>query len=112
MRALFLAAVLGIASLGLIAVAPQKAEAARHWRGGWYGGYPAYGAYYWRGGSHWRGASHYWYPGWGAYYYPSYYSYGYYGAMPYYYPSYTYGYYGYWPYSTYYYSPAYYGLWP
>jgi len=89
MRALFLTIVLGIASLGWIALTPSHAE-ARYGRGGWYRGYPAYYGG-WRGGSHWR---------------------GWYGGSPYYYPAYRYRwyprYYGYsYPlYGSYYYSPG------
>src|SRR5438105_7635300 len=92
MRALFLSLVLGIASLGWIAVTPTQAE-ARHWRG-YYGGYPAY--YGWRGGYRgWYGGSHYRYWRGGSYYYPAYrYSW---------YPRYYYGS-SYPAYSTYYFS--------
>ena len=90
MRALFLAVVLGIATLGVMAVNPSRAQA----QGG--PGYYSntYPVRYWRGGSRWRGGSHYYYPRYYGGYYRGYYP-GYYGGYypgyyrPYYYPGYS-----------------------
>ncbi len=96
MRCLILSLVLGVASLGLLAVSSSQAEAqfARRWR-------PAYNSYYYPGYTY---SSPYGYPSsyyWGPTYSPGYYSYYSPG-----YATYSYG----WPgYRSYYYSPGYYG---
>jgi hypothetical protein len=98
MRSLILTAVLAAASLGVVAVTPDKADARPPWRAGWYGSYYN-GPYYNWGGGYWNGATYYdgtsaWHP-------------RYYGAPatyePYYYGSYYYA-----PPSNYYYG-SYYG---
>jgi hypothetical protein len=91
MRSLILSLVLGIGSVGVLALVPSQAE-ARSWRGGYYY-YPGYASYSPR-------ASYYYSGPWG---YPAY-SYGRYaGYRPPFYNSYYH-----WGYPTYYYSrPAY-----
>jgi hypothetical protein len=97
MRSLFLTIALMVASLGAVAVTPDKAEARppRYWSGYYNGPYYSspgywYGGTYWRGGTVWR---------------PRYY----YGPRSYYYGSYYYAPRGYY-YGTYY-GPSYY-YWP
>jgi hypothetical protein len=113
MRALVLSLVLGVATLGFMALTPSQAPAqewhGNHdtyavrwggWRGGWGGWRGGWGGL--RGGTYWRGG----WGGWGGYY-PSY-GYGYYPYYgSYYYPGYS-SYYSYPGYSSYYYSPYYY----
>jgi len=98
MRSLILTAALAAASLGVVAVTPDKADARPPWRGAYYGSYYN-GPYYNWGGGYWNGATYYdgtsaWQP-------------RYYGAPatygPYYYGSYYYA-----PPSGYYYG-SYYG---
>jgi hypothetical protein len=87
MKALLLSLTLGVASLGLLAVAPSQAEAQRFWRRPM----PYYGSYYYSPGySYWYTNPSYSYS-WG----PSYYTPGYMG------------YYGYYPGPATYYSPGY-----
>jgi hypothetical protein len=117
MRAVLLAAVVGIMSLGALALALAPSQVnAREWQSNddtvavrWHGG-GRYGG--WHGGTHyyaphyWRGVSDYYYPpyGYGNYYAPTY------GYSNYYSPSYRYSSYGYYPsygYSSYgYYRPG------
>jgi hypothetical protein len=98
MRALILALVMGLMSLGSLALTPTNAD-AREWRTS----ADTVAVARWRGGSfyRWRGGSRYYYPGFrnwgGGYYAPSY------GYSSYVYPSYDY----YDPGFSYYYSPAY-----
>ncbi len=98
MRSLILTAALAAASLGVVAVTPDQADARPPWRGAYYGSYYN-GPYYNWGGGYWNGATYYdgtsaWQP-------------RYYGAPatyePYYYGSYYYA-----PPSNYYYG-SYYG---
>jgi hypothetical protein len=98
MRSLILTIALMVASLGAVAVTPDKAD-ARPPRGYWYGSYyngPYYNNGYWYGATDWRGGTvwrprYYGYYGprynWGSsYYYPREYYYGtYYGPTNYYY---------------------------
>ena len=95
MRALILALVIGVMSLGSLTVTPASAS-AQEWRGD---GDTV--AVRWRGWSHYRHwGSRYYYPSYG-YWGGAYYSPSYYYAPSYYTPSYYYG-----PgYSSYYYSP-------
>jgi hypothetical protein len=57
MRALVLTVVLGLMSLGSLALTPSHVE-AREWRG--YGDHRGTYGVRWRGGTHWRGG---WYGG-------------------------------------------------
>ena len=77
MRAFILALVVGITSLGSLAVAPPTVK-AREWQAGgdtvavsWRGGSHWRGG--WGGGAYWRGGSRFNYPYYGSYYAPSYY---------------------------------------
>ena len=97
MRAFVLALVMGVMSLGSLALTPTNAD-AREWRTS----ADTIAVARWRGGSYyrWRGGTRYYYPSyryWGdSYYVPSY------GYSPYVYPSYDFT-----PGYNYYYSPAY-----
>src|SRR5579859_3286715 len=96
MRSFLCSLVLGLATLGTVAVTPGDAS-ARPWRGGGYG----YSSYYYPGYS-----SYYYTPGYSSYYYtPSYSSY-YYDSDDYYYPSDSSSYYYSPGYSSYYYTPS------
>ncbi len=87
MRSLFLTVALMVASLGAVAITPDKADARppRYWSGYYSGSY--YGSPgYWNGGSYWRGGT-VWAP---RYYAPRSYYYGsgyYYAPRGYYYGS-------------------------
>ncbi len=97
MRAFLLALVIGVTSLGGLALAPSHAD-AHEWQSN-----DDTIAVRWRGWSHYRnfGGSYYYTPYyWGGYSYPSYYS------TPSYYYSPGYDYYS--PGYNYYYSPGYY----
>jgi hypothetical protein len=89
MRSLFLTVALMVASLGTVAITPDKADARppRGWYSSYYYGDPYYsnGGPRWYGGSYWRGGT-WWSPRSYSYSYsPAPYSYGtYYGPRNYY----------------------------
>jgi hypothetical protein len=90
MKAFLLVGVVGVMSLGALALAPSQVN-ARDWQNNddtvavrWHGG-GRHGD--WHDGDHdWHGGDHYWH---GGHFYPSY------GYSSYYYPSYGYSNYGY-----------------
>jgi hypothetical protein len=93
MRSLFLSIVLGLVSLGLVGLTPQRAEAQ----------WPRYSGYYYPSTSYYYSAPYYSgyyyprtysYPGYSGYYYPQNYSSYYYPGnySSYYYPGYGYYY--------------------
>ena len=101
MRSLFLTVALMVASLGTVAITPDKADARppRGWYSSYYYGGPYYDSYSprWYGGSYWQDGTR-WSPRSYSYsYYPAPYSYGtYYGPRYYYGRSFAPRYY-YWP---------------